>query len=97
MYNPYGLYSDTENEQKSCTKDFYTACRTGDLYNKVGMLTISGGRKEKFLSRKLFTLSSLPLSGKNKILGRSIVVYDDFGPKARGDRLACSMYVLKKI
>lgn len=91
IFNPYNLYSDLEDEKKTCSKDFNIACRTGDLYNNVGMLTISGSRKVNFLSRKLFTMSSLPLSGKNKILGRSVVVYDDFGPKARGDRLACSL------
>lgn len=34
----------------------------------------------------------LPLSGPHSILGKSFVVYDDFGPKARGERMACSMY-----
>lgn len=89
IFNPYNLFSS--DEQQACSKEFNIACRVGDLYNNVGTLTISGSRKDNFLARKLFTLSSLPLGGKNKILGRSVVIYDDFGPKARGERLACSM------
>lgn len=90
IFNPHDLYSNVDGQQ-TCSEELTIACRTGDLYNIVGMLTISGSRKKNFLSRKLFTLSSLPLGGYNKILGRSVVVYDDFGPKARGERLACSM------
>lgn len=33
----------------------------------------------------------LALSGPNNILGKSLVIYDDNGPRARGERLACSM------
>lgn len=39
----------------------------------------------------IYTDRMLPLSGHNSIFGKSVVIYDDFGPKARGERLACSM------
>lgn len=41
----------------------------------------------------LYTDQLSPLTGHNSIFGKSLVIYDDFGPKARGERLACSMYV----
>uniref|UniRef100_T1H2Q3 Superoxide dismutase copper/zinc binding domain-containing protein n=1 Tax=Megaselia scalaris TaxID=36166 RepID=T1H2Q3_MEGSC len=66
-------------------------CRLGDTYSRLGKLTIAGGRHEAAkLSRKVFVDSNLPLSGRFNIIGKSLTIYDDFGPKARGERLACS-------
>lgn len=66
-------------------------CRLGDLVNRLGTLSIAGRKVERDISRKMFTDTNLPLSGHNNILGKSLVIYDDFGPVARGERLACSM------
>lgn len=66
-------------------------CRLGDLINRLGSLSIAGRKAERDVSRKMFTDVNLPLSGHNNILGKSLVIYDDFGPVARGERLACSM------
>lgn len=66
-------------------------CRLGDLFNRLGPLSIAGRKAERAISRKMFTDVNLPLSGHNNILGKSVVIYDDFGPVARGERLACSM------
>ncbi|XP_011706613.1 PREDICTED: uncharacterized protein LOC105461808 [Wasmannia auropunctata] len=33
----------------------------------------------------------LSLSGPHSLFGKSLVIYDDHGPVARGDRLACSI------
>lgn len=66
-------------------------CRLGDLFNRLGSLSIAGRKAERGISRKMFTDVNLPLSGHNNILGKSLVIYDDFGPVARGERLACSM------
>ena len=68
----------------------------GDL-ERHGKLSIAG--KKAFsskLTRKLFTDSMIKLSGPGSIFGKSIVIYDDHGPKARGERLACSAYVYIK-
>lgn len=42
------------------------------------------------LSREFFIHPNLPLSGIHSIVGKSLVIYDENGPKARGNRLACS-------
>lgn len=66
-------------------------CRLGDLSNRLGSLSIAGRKADRNISRKMFTEVNLPLSGHNNILGKSLVIYDDFGPVARGERLGCSM------
>lgn len=66
----------------------------GDLFGKLGFLAIAGSKDSRKISRKLFTVETLPLMGSNSIIGKSVVIYDDFGPTARGDRLACSKYVI---
>ncbi len=38
-----------------------------------------------------FTDTMLSLSGSHSLFGKSLVIYDDHGPVARGDRLACTM------
>ena len=40
-------------------------------------------------SREFFIHPNLPLAGPHSIVGRSLVIYDENGPKARGSRLAC--------
>lgn len=64
----------------------------GDLSNRHGFLEIAG-RKDNSdkISRKFLTDPFLPLEGAHKILGKSLVLYDDHGPVARGERLACAM------
>ncbi|XP_073970681.1 superoxide dismutase family protein Rsod isoform X1 [Rhodnius prolixus] len=62
----------------------------GDLSKRLAHLVISGSKSVILESRTLFTLDNLPLSGLHSILGKSLVIFDDHGPKARGDRLACS-------
>lgn len=46
------------------------------------------------VTRTLFVHPNLPLSGFFSIIGRSLVIYAENGPKARGNRLACSRYVV---
>jgi hypothetical protein len=55
------------------------------------MLNIAGRKANgEKLTRRLFTDPHLPLSGAAGVMGRALVLYDDNGPKARGERLACS-------
>lgn len=73
-----------------CDLENVYKCKLGDLTNRLGTLTIAGSKSERNVSRQMFTAVNLPLSGHNKIFSRSLVIYDDFGPVARGERLACS-------
>lgn len=66
-------------------------CRLGDL-TRHATLEIAGKKANASeLTRKLFTDTMLSLSGPHALFGKSLVIYDDHGPVARGDRLACSM------
>jgi len=66
-------------------------CRLGDL-TRHGTLEIAGRKANASkLTRRLFTDTMLSLSGSHSLFGKSLVIYDDHGPVARGDRLACTM------
>lgn len=80
-----------ENPSRTCSKEYAASCRLGDLNHRIGSLTIAGSKRERMLTRSLFTDTVLSLSGYYSIFGKSLVIYDLFGPKARGERLACSM------
>lgn len=70
------------------TKEIFDSA---DLSKRLGEIAISGTLKNSIqVSRKLFTDTNLYLSGYRSIIGRSIVIYDENGPVARGERLACS-------
>lgn len=76
---------------RTCGSKYGETCRLGDLGNRLGTLSIAGRKLYKSMTRNIFTDRYLPLSGHNNIFGKSLVIYDDFGPTARGERLACSM------
>lgn len=63
--------------------------------HRLGSLTIAGARRFRPISRTMYTDANIPLAGPNSVVGRSMVIYDDFGPVARGERLACSTYYAK--
>ena len=90
-YNPYkvsmegNLYNDCVNDHKPLR------CELGDLFNKHGGVNVAGKKKDIKASTKLFTDTNLPLSGPNSIIGHSIVIHDDFAPKHRGNRMACTV------
>lgn len=66
-------------------------CSVGDLSSRLNSLSIAGNKLHSIgISRHLFIDESMSLFGINSIIGRSLVIYDDYGPQARGDRLACS-------
>lgn len=89
-YNPHKIEWDPKHPER-CSMNEITLCRLGDL-TRHGMLNIAGRKLDgPRITRKLFTDSSLPLSGSHSILGKSLVIYDDHGPVARGERLACTM------
>lgn len=90
IYNPYKI--DFDNTSNPCGSNSVGLCRLGDLSTRLGGLEIAGKIVDSDrISRKMWTDSFLPLTGHFSVLGKSLVLYDDFGPKARGERLACSM------
>jgi hypothetical protein len=91
IINPHKVSYDIKAPEKTCSYDSDELCRLGDL-SRLGTLSISGGIKGALkFSRKIFTDANLPLSGYSSILGKSITIFDEHGPVARGERLACSM------
>ncbi|KAJ8686259.1 hypothetical protein QAD02_022053, partial [Eretmocerus hayati] len=88
-FNPYKIDWNSSRDQE-CSGNDLLYCRIGDLM-RHGTLNIAGRKiNGSELTRKLFTDPALPLSGPVNIIGKSLVIYDDHGPKARGERLACS-------
>ncbi|XP_017889745.1 uncharacterized protein LOC108630767 [Ceratina calcarata] len=89
-YNPYKVEWKS-NPSEYCSTLEIALCRLGDL-TRHGTIDIAGKKLYATqITRKLFTDTMLTLSGPNNILGKSLVIYDDNGPRARGERLACSM------
>ncbi|XP_058804660.1 uncharacterized protein LOC131671891 [Phymastichus coffea] len=89
-FNPYKIEWDPDHP-KYCSDHSMTFCRMGDL-GRHGTLNIAGRKADALrLTRKLYTDPLLALSGPHSIFGHSLVIYDDYGPKARGERLACSL------
>lgn len=58
-------------------------------------LAASARRDSTFQNKLFYTDVSLPLSGPNSIVGRSVVVHDDHAPKQRGNRLACATIYMR--
>lgn len=66
-------------------------CSVGDFSSRLNTLSIAGNKLNSIrISRRMFVDEYVSLFGINSIIGKSLVIYDDHGPEARGDRLACS-------
>lgn len=66
-------------------------CSVGDLSSRLNNLLIAGNKLNSIgVSRHMFVDEYVSLFGINSIIGKSLVIYGDNGPQARGDRLACS-------
>lgn len=90
IFNPYKVTFDMKAPEKTCSSENPELCRLGDL-SRLQTISIAGRKSEAMShSRRIFTDSNLPLSGYSSIMGKSIVIFDDHGPVARGERLACS-------
>ncbi|XP_025262110.1 uncharacterized protein LOC105249019 [Camponotus floridanus] len=89
--SPYNPYKVEWKSDSSCSIAEPLLCRLGDL-TRHETLEIAGRKANASeLTRKLFTDTMLPLSGSHALFGKSLVIYDDHGPVARGERLACSI------
>ncbi|KAJ1522963.1 hypothetical protein ONE63_002100 [Megalurothrips usitatus] len=92
VFDPYHILpvNSSSTAPTLCDRDRPGLCRVGDLTTRHGTLAIAGRRLDaEALTRRLYTDRFLPLSGAASVLGRSLVLFDDNGPKARGERLAC--------
>lgn len=55
-------------------------------------MSVAGKKAESLrLTRRLFTDPVVAIAGKFSLMKKSLVIYDDHGPVARGERMACSM------
>ncbi|XP_071440833.1 uncharacterized protein Rsod [Hetaerina americana] len=94
--NPYKVppsAGDKGKEPADCEPEYIGSaltCAQGDLGGRHGTLKVAGGKASFASTKKFFTDSHLSLIGKHGVVGHSVVLYDDFGPKARGERLGCS-------
>lgn len=88
VFNPYKI--GTTRNYKDCTANNPLRCVVGDLTTKSDHhLNIAGYRGSKEV-KYFYTDLLLPLSGQASVIGRSLVLFDENGPKQRGDRLGCT-------
>ncbi|VVC90046.1 unnamed protein product [Leptidea sinapis] len=92
VYDPHKIDTDTRHPEQYCRPGMEGLCRVGDFTTRHGMLNVAGKKKDgPRLTRRLFTDTVVGLAGKYSIMRRSLLIYDDHGPVARGERMACSM------
>ncbi|XP_063233143.1 uncharacterized protein LOC134536961 [Bacillus rossius redtenbacheri] len=92
VYNPHKVYVDRGAGEPGCDGTRPGLCPAGLLSARHGTFAIAGRKGNgSALTRRLYTDRQLALGGPAGVLGRSLVIYDDHGPKARGERLACSV------
>ena len=89
-YNPYKIDLDSRAYSECSNEHLPHRCEVGDLVNKHEALRVSGRKRDLRGTVKFFTDSNLPLSGPHSIIGKSITIHDDFAPKHRGNRMACT-------
>ncbi|XP_063389539.1 uncharacterized protein LOC134675251 [Cydia fagiglandana] len=91
-WEPRGLQVDPRQPDLYC--GHAPLCRLGDLTTRHGMLSVAGRKRAApKLTRRLFSDPVLSLSGRYSALKRSLIILDDHGPVARGERMACSVIV----
>lgn len=88
QFNPFDVGHDMSKNSK-CSSENPLRCPVGDLTSKSRRLSISAF-KGAMEVKLFFTDLLLPLSGPASIVGRSLVIHDDYGPSVRGNRLACT-------
>ncbi|XP_045780609.1 uncharacterized protein LOC123877773 [Maniola jurtina] len=87
-----GLDVDTRHPEHYCRLGLEGLCQLGDFTTRHGMLNVAGKKVDSArLTRRLFTDTVIALVGKRSVMKRSLVIYDDHGPVARGERMACSI------
>ncbi|XP_037076792.1 uncharacterized protein LOC119097959 [Pollicipes pollicipes] len=88
-FNPYSVNVKSRLYDRSCGPEDMGNCEVADMVGKHGTLKLAALRRKLNETRRMWTDTNLPLSGASSIIGHSLVIHDDNGPRARGDRLAC--------
>ncbi|GBP28787.1 hypothetical protein EVAR_19831_1 [Eumeta japonica] len=92
VYEPYHLDLKDKPADQYCRPGLEGYCRIGDLTTRHGTLAVAGRKRDSFkLTRRLFTDTVMSLSGRQSVMKKSLVIFDDHGPAARGERMACSI------
>ncbi|XP_022827312.1 uncharacterized protein LOC111357026 isoform X1 [Spodoptera litura] len=92
VFQPHALDIDTRHPESYCRPGLEGLCRLGDFTTRHGMLQVAGKKVDSArLTRRLFTDTVISLAGKHSIMRKSLLIYDDHGPVARGERMACSI------
>ncbi|CAH0597827.1 unnamed protein product [Chrysodeixis includens] len=92
VLQPHALDIDTRHPEAYCRPATQGLCRLGDLTTRHGMLSVAGRKADAArLTRRLFSDTLLALAGRHAVTRKSLVLYDDHGPVARGERMACSI------
>ncbi|KAI2803497.1 hypothetical protein BLOT_007628 [Blomia tropicalis] len=87
-YNPYQI-TTARNYNTMCSHENQLRCHVGDLYLKFRRLSINTYRSRNESTKFFYTDTLLPLSGKESIIAKSIVIEDENAPQIRGKRMAC--------
>ncbi|XP_041985312.1 uncharacterized protein LOC121737698 isoform X1 [Aricia agestis] len=92
VFEPHSMDTDTKHPEYYCKPGLEGLCRLGDFTTRHGTLSVAGKKVDSDrLTRRMFTDTQVALDGKWSIMHRSLVIYDDHGPVARGERMACSI------
>ncbi|XP_054168653.1 uncharacterized protein LOC128965900 [Oppia nitens] len=71
-WNPYLSKDDIDIYKKDCNPNNGLRCAMGDLSGKHNILSIGG-------QRKLFSDVNLPLIGNYSVMGRSVIIFKNYG------------------
>ncbi|OXA38086.1 uncharacterized protein LOC110862045 [Folsomia candida] len=88
QFNPYRVSTETRG-YSDCGPSSPLRCQLGDLSTRLQRISVSGTKTGVIHTKRVFTDTNLPLSGRNGIIGKAVVITDDIHPVHRGDRLAC--------
>lgn len=89
LFNPFKIGSG-RGYSKECSFNNPYRCVVGDLTSKSNHLLKIAGFRGSLLVKHFYTDLMIPLSSSASIIGKSLIVFDEKGPKQRGDRLGCT-------
>lgn len=89
QFNPSQIGSG-RGYAKECSFNNPFRCVVGDLTSKSNHQLKIAGFKGSSVVKYFYTDLILPLSSSMSVIGKSLVLFDEKGPKQRGDRLGCT-------
>lgn len=81
------MFNPKNSNGANCNQTMHTNCPIGDLASKHGNINVSLASLTQSTSKMAFTDTNLPLSGENKVIGKSIVLFSVNNP---GKAMACA-------